>query len=247
MDVGRLELLSLYCYITMPFLDPCGFTAIATPTSQPIRSPGYTTYSYASDLNCTWVLTASPGFHVQFELSDFDTENRYDVVTVGSGLRKRLGELHHCWEILFSDKRRKRKRDGVGWESYFDPRLLFNQSNFDHKFQKRFDNSKKRLWREFFRFLWNCQFFFKPYNHFNLCFLTVFQKLLFLFYPYFTIRESFLLICIFSSLKKIVLSICNLNWSDFENGILSLWRAINIFNKIFEVLVNSNQPQTQWW
>lgn len=56
---------------------------MATPTSQPIRSPGYTTNSYAANLNCTWILTASPGFHVQLDLIELETEAGYDVLTVG--------------------------------------------------------------------------------------------------------------------------------------------------------------------
>ena len=88
-------------------IDSCGFNAAATNESQAIRSPGYSTYSYSPNLNCTWILTSSQEYHVQLDLVEFDTERRFDVVTVVCYLVLQYKSLQFKKVLLYVlDKRR---------------------------------------------------------------------------------------------------------------------------------------------
>ena len=64
------------------FLDRCKFVLDATSRPQIFSSPGYPALNYFCNEKCTWDITARPGYHVQLQFTDFETEAIYDVVTV---------------------------------------------------------------------------------------------------------------------------------------------------------------------
>ncbi len=61
----------------------CGGPRTATVTPQLESTPGHPNNNYPSNLNCTWTITAPPGYMVQIEFQDLSVETCCDYILIG--------------------------------------------------------------------------------------------------------------------------------------------------------------------
>ena len=69
---------------TFLFFQDCRYNFTASAEIQTISTPEYPDENYANNLNCLWNLSSRPGYHVRLAFDEFETEERYDYVTVST-------------------------------------------------------------------------------------------------------------------------------------------------------------------